>query len=412
MSPARTRATVLAATVLLMTAAGCSDSPRRQSLQVTPSSAPTGGSTTAPPTASALPAGWQRIPTAPAPEGSIALWTGRELVVGKGCCTDNSAETLHGYDPATQTWHAYPPAPLSPRLSAIAGWTGHEVVVVGGTTPGTDPSSGGLTDGAALDPSTGTWRAIAPLPAPVSWGSGPPRAIWIGRELVVADQYGNSLNPVGSEVLLAYDPTADHWRRLPPSGLSPRTRSTLAWTGSRLIVWGGQGTPDANGNVAFTDGAMLDPSSGRWTTIPDAPVKPQYVTSATWAGSRFIVVGASTNPAVTDPGDGAAYDPATSTWRRIATSPLPAIGETAPVWTGHDLFVTGLYRGSATDTPPAAVYDPTTDTWRLVSPAGASSTSQPPEVTIVFATWTGTQVLVLTGPYAAQQPLNGFTWSP
>jgi N-acetylneuraminic acid mutarotase len=180
-------------------------------------------------------------------------------------------------------------------------------------------------------------------------------------------------------------------------------------------VWGGQGTPGAGGNAALADGAMLDISSGQWTKIPSAPLTPQYVTSAAWAGSRLIVVGGSQDPAGKSPRDTASFDPTSSKWQRAAASPLPATGETAPVWTGHELFVSGSYHGGAGDLPSAAAYNPSSNTWRQLTPAGASSTTSPQpaaEVTIVFATWTGTQVLVLTGPYAMQRPLEGFTWTP
>jgi hypothetical protein len=55
----------------------------------------------------------------------------------------------HGeaYNPATNTWTALPAAPLRGRAGPIAVWTGHQMIVWGGSFGNT-----GYTDGAAFTP--------------------------------------------------------------------------------------------------------------------------------------------------------------------------------------------------------------------------------------------------------------------
>ena len=56
---------------------------------------------------------------------------------------------------------------------------------------------------------------------------------------------------------LVYDPATDVWSALPKAPARGRTGAIAVWTGSRLIVWGGQGVrgsfPD------YVDGAVYEP---------------------------------------------------------------------------------------------------------------------------------------------------------
>lgn len=69
-------------------------------------------------------------------------------------------------------WGELPAPPLSPRETPTGFWTGEEVVLVGGsdappcppTAACTVPRVAPLADGAAYDPATGAWRAIADAP--------------------------------------------------------------------------------------------------------------------------------------------------------------------------------------------------------------------------------------------------------
>ena len=58
-------------------------------------------------------------------------------------------------------------------------------------------------------------------------------SFWTGTEVLVWSSADSEGSTPGFEQFLAYDPSADRWRTLPPSGLSPR--------GDAVVVWAGQG---------------------------------------------------------------------------------------------------------------------------------------------------------------------------
>ena len=76
----------------------------------------------------------------------------------------SSTQTLStgSYDPATNSWHLVPEAPIEPT-DATAVWTGREMTVFGATLYGGNfPETETETAiGAAYDPVTDTWRRIA-----------------------------------------------------------------------------------------------------------------------------------------------------------------------------------------------------------------------------------------------------------
>ena len=128
-------------------------------------------------------------------------------------------------------WTRLPDPPLSPRVGASAAWTGDEIVVVGGwdflCPPQADcigPTEAPFTDGAAFDPSSGTWRRISDAPAAFE-GERPAvvdRSIFFRVDCAV-DFTGIDGEPAEDRcpqaesptVLLRYDPGRDAWSQLP-----------------------------------------------------------------------------------------------------------------------------------------------------------------------------------------------------
>lgn len=137
---------------------------------------------------------WSALPAAPiAPrQGASVAWTGKELIVWGGASGPHGGQ-LHAdgaaYDPAKQTWHLLPPAPLSPRTGQAAAWTGHEMVVWGGYTRVGANASSVTGSGAAYDPATNRWQSLPS--APLS-----PRAdalgVWSGNATTAAPALGRS----------------------------------------------------------------------------------------------------------------------------------------------------------------------------------------------------------------------------
>ena len=145
-----------------------------------------------------------------------------------------------------------------------------------------------------------------------------PTAVWTGKEMLVWSSTPFSPNP--REVVLAYNPATNTWRRLPPSGLALRAAPITVWTGRELVVWGGF---DAGFTSTFADGARLDPATGTWRPLPPAPVPGRGQATAAWTGHEVILWGGDTAPGA-EVGKGAAYDPTTNTWRALPASPLRA----------------------------------------------------------------------------------------
>jgi hypothetical protein len=226
------------------------------------------------------------------------------------------------------------------------------------------------------------------LPAPPEVRSGAATA-WTGSQLLVWGGYvfeGSGDKPASDDGFL-FDGASRSWRSLPPSPLSGRSLAASAWTGREFLVWGGA---DLNTYPyeSYADGAAFDPSTGRWRTLPLAPIDGRAPMSV-WTGKELIVWGTAVR--VDDrPRDGAAYNPTTDTWRRIAEASIELTDATA-VWTGDEMLVFGaaLHGGNVpeTETAVGAAYDPKQDTWRELPPSELSPQAS-------TAAWTGREMVV------------------
>ena len=221
----------------------------------------------------------------------------------------------------------------------------------------------------------GPHRATVGTPTTLP-GFPPPTAVWTGTEVLVWSSAPASPATQAREVVLAYNPSTNSWRRLPPSGLAPRQGAVTVCTGSQLVVWGG-----LNDDLTFVyaDGARLDPATGTWRRLPAAPVAARGFAGAAWSGREVLRWGGeiarnaqttSSNGAASV-GQGAAYDPVTNRWRPLPLSPLRAKASPAAVWTGHLFIVIG---GSANGVlpapgPGAAAYNPASNAWTALPTA-------------------------------------------
>jgi hypothetical protein len=244
-----------------------------------------------------------------ATDGSSSAGDDGPVDIGPGPTTDLGTDTTapsapdgNGSTADSQTAAAQTPmvtSPLSPRTAPAAVWTGEEVVIWGGV--GADASF--LSDGAAWNPDTDTWRVLAP--APIT--GGPAEAVWTGQGVVVA---------VRSEIgiqLSEYDPISDSWGRLGAEVPGPQIEGYgLAADGSGgAVVWGG---PGADGPIA----ARFEPDQHR-VTVLDGPDRAVSVPHGAWTGTE-LVTWLSTDTGI----ELVAVDPATDEWRIITTdAPVP-----------------------------------------------------------------------------------------
>jgi hypothetical protein len=96
---------------------------------------------------------------------------------------------------------------------------------------------GGSNTGGRYDPSTDSWTATSTTNAPGPRGFH--TAVWTGSEMIVWGgevDFGNYLDTGGR-----YNPSTDSWTATSTTNApSARVFHTAVWTGSEMIVWGGQ----------------------------------------------------------------------------------------------------------------------------------------------------------------------------
>ena len=161
---------------------------------------------------------WREIPSAPVPArtSSSGVWAGRQMIVWGGVA---SGGTTNGrfeaewvgkgaaYDPARRTWQALPSSPLKARSGHQMVWTGHEVVVWGGSIPSSspDPLAAYPRDGAAYNPTTNRWRTLPPAPPTPPALLTAYSAVWTGEQALLLG--GDAVNAQGIGPLgLSYAP--------------------------------------------------------------------------------------------------------------------------------------------------------------------------------------------------------------
>ncbi len=256
--------------------------------------------------------GWTRVSTANAPPARsiAAVWTGTEILVWHTPLPDLSRR----FDWRNNEWHEFddtgdrPPDSRSP----VVAWTGREMLVWGGSD---SVSYTSLGNGAAFDPTTNTWRTISNRDAP-----------------------------------------------------SPREAFAAVWTGSELIVWGGQfvsGIGTGVEPVLLNDGGIYDPAGDSWRPMStlDAPA-PLTFANAVWTGHEMIVWGS-------ERGGGGIFNPSTNTWRSIETANDPGPRSyPAVIWTGHEMAVWSGIEGYDYLTT-GKLFDPIHNRWRDMNTVGA-----------------------------------------
>ena len=310
-----------------------------------------------------------------------AVWTGSRMIVWGGI--GNSGRPSEGgiYDPVTNLWvlTATAGAP-APRTGHTAIWTGTRMIVWGGWGGG----PGLFDDGYSYDVSANVWTRISEDSAPEARNF--PTAVWAGNRMIVwgGTNFGGSYLNTGGY----YDPFADAWLSTPaetagaPAG---RRFHTAIWTGSLMVVWGGETSSVSRANT----GARLDPVSNTWTPTSDAGMVVRRDShTAVWTGNEMVVWGGAGGPGVQN--TGSRYDPLTDTWAPTSLTNAPAAraGHTA-VWTGGAMLIWG---GSTSGSEQGGRYDPIADTWSAMTLTGA-----PPSRTGHTAIWTGRSMVVWGG---------------
>ena len=270
------------------------------------------------------------------------------------------------------------------RWGPTAVWTGSKMIVWGGcASPGNVP----LKTGGIYDPATDTWTATSTTNAPT--GRVYHAAVWTGSKMIVWGGNvtgGGYLNTGG-----IYDPATDTWTATSMTNApTARMLHTAVWTGSKMIVWGGA---DGSGGYPNT-GGIYDPATDTWTatSTTNAPAGRNGHT-AVWTGSKMIVWGGQQDVTFDYVNTGGIYDPATDSWTATSTTNAPAarVGHTA-VWTGSKIIVCGGLDAAYAPVNTGGIYDSGTDSWTTTS-----TTNAPTGRTSHTAVWTGSKMTIWGG---------------
>jgi hypothetical protein len=302
---------------------------------------------------------------APSPrEDHIAVWTGSEMIIWGGAFDpftyyNNGAR----YHPATDTWSPITnaAAPLA-RAFHSAVWTGNHLIVWGGSS---NSASGGevyYNSGGRYSPASNSWVATSTTNAPQMRNNH--TAVWTGDRMIIWG--GLAKDPGAPEPLKTntggiYDPTNNSWLATTTNG-APKVRSshTAVWTGNRMIVWGGVGLVTAT--EIYNTGGRYDPVANTWTptsTNNGVPSVRQDHT-AVWTGTEMIVWGGQGSIG-NFRNTGGRYNPVTDTWTSMAIDPAARAYHTA-VWTGTEMIIWGGY-GFSGALQGLARYRPAENTW-------------------------------------------------
>jgi len=280
-----------------------------------------------------------------APTTGTGVWTGSAMLVWTGDATVPGKF----YDPVSDTWFGATSIVGAPstRLPTTAVWTGTEMILWGGLDQwGGTP----LNTGARYNPVTDTWTPMSTVGAPLARFSHV--AVWTGNRMIVwgGEQPGfNYFNTGG-----IYDPATDTWTGPTTLTNAPSPRGNLAavWTGTRMLIWGGEDPSK------FNTGYFYDPVTDAWTgttSTVGAPVARSHL-SGVWTGQELIAWGGGTGGPHLN--TGGRYDPVSDAWvdTTVVGAPLGRASQVA-VWTGSQMIVWGgEINGTLTNT--GGIYEP------------------------------------------------------
>jgi len=286
------------------------------------------------------------------------------------------------------TWTATDGPPIG-REGHTAVWTGSEMIVWGGYT--FISGSGYLNTGGRYNPGIDSWTATSTINAPTArFGH---TAVWTGSEMIVWG--GNFGDNAGGR----YNPGTDSWTATATVN-APTARSghTAVWTGSEMIIWGG----------IDNSGGRYNPNTDSWTatSTTNAPAG-RYDHTAVWTGSEMIVWGG-----IDDSGfavnTGGKYDPDTNSWIATTTNNAPNGRQFhTTVWTGSEMIVWGGYDESLNYPTIGGRYNPSTNAWTTTTTNNAPTGRK-----YHTAVWTGGAMIVWGGDDSSSLLNTGGRYNP
>ncbi|HXU36939.1 MAG TPA: kelch repeat-containing protein [Blastocatellia bacterium] len=293
----------------------------------------------------------------------------------------------------SDTWTSIGSGPFE-RDGHTAVWTGTEMIVWGGRT-GTGFNLSVFNTGSRYNPATDTWNATSTINAPAARRNH--TAVWTGSVMIVwggndspSDNINNGLNTGGR-----YSPSSDTWSSTSITNApGSRDNHKAIWTGAEMIVWGGSITVNSI-TTYFNTGGRYNPSADGWTmtSTSNAPDGRHFFT-AVWTGGLMIIWGGFNSTG--DLNTGGRYNPASDSWLATNTIAAPETRRLhAAVWTGTEMIIASGVGPNNPPNPPdrntGGRYDPLTDTWF------PTSTTNAPSGRNSAVAWTGAEMIVWGG---------------
>jgi N-acetylneuraminic acid mutarotase len=248
---------------------------------------------------------WTPTSLVNAPQGRnlpTAVWTGSKMIVWGGVIPGAPTYVNTGgiYDPALDTWSltSTPNAPEG-RAGHAAVWTGSRMVVWGGRTLAPTGSPGRyLNTGGQYNPTSDQWTSTSTAGAPIARTDH--AFVWTGSRMIL---WGGAPGNARGSVFTGgrYDPLTDQWTSMSTTG-APHSRHhpTAVWTGSQMIVWGGV----SEVTTTVNSGGVYDPALDQWIAATPSSGAPsaRYRHTAVWTGSQMVVWGGNTGVGSQDGG--------------------------------------------------------------------------------------------------------------
>ncbi len=146
------------------------------------------------------------------------------------------------------------------------------------------------------------------------------------------------------------------WREVPAAPLSPRWSSTTLWTGSEVLVFGGNSEANCDERGLCTelrDAAAYDPRRDTWRKLADLPF--EGVEAAERLGNRVVVMSDDR---------WWQYDPVGDLWTRLPDPPERTASRISITTSDSALYTVGV---AATD--PIQVFDLESNGWSTLPPS-------------------------------------------
>ncbi len=277
---------------------------------------------------------------------------------------------------------------MPPRL-ALSGAQSLRLPKVGGALPGKQ-----MGMPVNLSAGSGSWRQGEPLLTSRTGHT----VVWTGSEMII---WGGEREYQFLDTGARYNPVTDIWSSVSLTGApEKRTDHTAVWTGNEMIVWGGRGE-----SGVLSTGGRYNPTTDRWeaTSTANAP-DARHSHSAVWSGNVMIVWGGE-DGAYNYFSSGSRYDPVQDKWVEMSSVGAPGgRSRHSAVWAGSQMIIWGGADYYETNT--GGRYDPVADTWRPTNPIAPSARTEH------TAVWTGKEMIVWGGRSSSYATNTGGRYDP